>query len=199
MPSVVSVDEDLVDDVPDDQGADACGQIVSSLDVWAELELGSAHILSGDYSTVLRRVESVQELRWIAAKIAFVETSVTPHYLELFGLPQLESPSFWVTEVLPAIRKELKRRTRPAKTWGTNSPIAQIKANNRVEDVADRFTQLRRSGNGLRGKCPLHHEQRGQSFYIWPESQRWRCFGACATGGDVVDLLRSLGHQGQVT
>ena len=165
-----------------------------SLDIWAELQLGSANILGGDYSRVLRRVENRQKLRNLAAKIAFIETSVTPGYLDLFGLPQLESPSFWVTEVLPAIRKELDRRDKPARAWGANSPIAKIKAENRVEDVAERVTQLSKTGKAMKGLCPFHDEK-SPSFYVWPDTQRWRCFGACATGGDVVDLMRHLDNQ----
>ena len=168
-----------------------------SIENWAELELGSAHILNGDYSKVLRRVEKVQELRRIAAKIAFVETQVTPGYLDLLRLPQLESPSFWVSEVLPAIKNELERRTRPVKTWGPNSPIARIKAENRVEDVAERLTNLRKAGPGLKGLCPFHKE-RTPSFVVWPDSQRWRCFGACADGGDVVDLIRKQSERGHL-
>lgn len=171
--------------------------ITTSLDIWAELELSSAHILGNDYSTVLRRVENVKDLRSIAAKIALAETSFTPYLLDVLGLPQLESPSFWVTEVLPAIRKEIDRRIRPAKEWGLNSPIARIKANHRVEDVAEQFTRLRNAGKGMKGLCPLHQEK-SPSFYVWPDSQRWKCFGACGTGGDVVDLLRRLGQQGRL-
>lgn len=66
---------------------------------------------------------------------------------------------------------------------------AEIKAENRVEDIAAQLTELRASSNGMKGRCPFHLE-RTASFYVWYESQQWRCFGACAEGGDVIDLMR---------
>lgn len=36
--------------------------------------------------------------------------------------------------------------------------------------------------------CPFHVE-RTPSFVIFPDTQVWRCFGACATGGDVFAFL----------
>jgi len=64
----------------------------------------------------------------------------------------------------------------------------RVKATFRVEDIAARLTDLRPGSRGsLKGFCPLHSE-RTPSFVVWPESQRWRCFGACAAGGDVWEL-----------
>ncbi len=93
-----------------------------SLEYWTGALL-SAHLLGGDYARVLRRVEHDQELRLIASTIALVEQCVTPFLLDTLGLPRLETPSFWVSGVLPDIKKELERRSRPTRTWGTHSPI----------------------------------------------------------------------------
>lgn len=38
--------------------------------------------------------------------------------------------------------------------------------------------------------CPFHNETHGKSFSYKADSGIWRCFGACHTGGDVVDLHR---------
>ena len=71
-----------------------------------------------------------------------------------------------------------------------------IKAAIPVEMLASRFTELRRSGpNTLKGKCPLHDERSG-SFVIYEDSQHWHCFGACARGGDVIELARLLMDKG---
>lgn len=73
--------------------------------------------------------------------------------------------------------------------------IERIKSRFHVEDVARRLTDLR--GNStLTGKCPLHHEQHGRSFVVWPESQTWRCYGACSRGGDVIDLWAAAREAG---
>lgn len=100
-------------------------------------------------------------------------------------------PSWWVTDVLPAIKAELERRTRPKRRYSGNSPIARLKQLD-LATVAGKFTRLQTAGGQkLKGRCPLHDE-RTPSFYVYEDSQRWRCFGACATGGDVVNLIHSL-------
>jgi hypothetical protein len=55
--------------------------------------------------------------------------------------------------------------------------------------LESRGVRLRRSGNYFVGRCPIHRERNGTSFAVWPAEARWQCFGKCATGGDVVDLL----------
>lgn len=74
--------------------------------------------------------------------------------------------------------------------------IQQIKGRLRIEDVAERFTRLRGTGNALKGKCPLHGEQRGESFQVRVEEQDWRCWGQCGTHGDVIDFIRELETRG---
>ncbi len=37
-------------------------------------------------------------------------------------------------------------------------------------------------------RCPFHAEQRGHSLAVWRDG--WRCFGACATGGDAISWLQ---------
>jgi len=94
--------------------------------------------------------------------------------------------------IFDAAQAELARRNAPAPP-PTGSWIQDAKLRNRVEDVAARFTELRPAGTGkLKGRCPMHQE-RTPSFYVFVDHQRWRCFGACAAGGDVIDLAKRLG------
>lgn len=60
------------------------------------------------------------------------------------------------------------------------------------------FTTLRKAGPGkYRGPCPIHpFPERSGSFYIFTEKQTWRCFGACAAGGDVIALAGRLLERG---
>lgn len=68
-----------------------------------------------------------------------------------------------------------------------------IKAEHRIEDVLmKRGMQLRRQSGSLTCKCPIHGEQRGQSFSIDTKKQLWRCFGKCGIGGDVITLICEL-------
>lgn len=68
-----------------------------------------------------------------------------------------------------------------------------IKARHRIEDVLTKrgFT-LRRSGSGFLMKCPLHKEEKGESFSIDTKKQIWKCFGKCQCGGDVLKLVMEL-------
>ena len=48
-------------------------------------------------------------------------------------------------------------------------------------------------GRAFRGNCPLadHSEP---TFYVFqtPETERWRCFGTCNAGGDVIAFIKKL-------
>lgn len=58
-----------------------------------------------------------------------------------------------------------------------------------VDVVQDYGVQLRKSGRNYAGFCPFHANTRTPAFYVFPESQTWRCFGACAEGGDVFSFV----------
>lgn len=58
-----------------------------------------------------------------------------------------------------------------------------------VDVVQDYGVQLRKSGRNWAGFCPFHANTRTPAFYVFPESQTWRCFGACAEGGDVFSFV----------
>ena len=73
-----------------------------------------------------------------------------------------------------------------------------------VDDVRDRLdvveivgehVTLKRSGRSYKGLCPFHDEKT-PSFVVFPESGAWRCFGACATGGDVFDFVMRIENLG---
>ena len=74
--------------------------------------------------------------------------------------------------------------------------IERLKRTYRVEDIASRLTRLYGAGDLLTGRCPLHNERKGRAFAVWVSEQRWRCFGRCATGGDVIDLVRECKARG---
>lgn len=49
---------------------------------------------------------------------------------------------------------------------------------------------LRKSGKTLVGLCPFH-EERHPSFYIYPETNSYYCFG-CHQGGNAINFVRLL-------
>lgn len=90
-----------------------------------------------------------------------------------------------------------------------DSTIDEIKRRLDVVDVIGQTVQLKRSGKAFKGLCPFHNEKSG-SFYVWPDTGTWRCFG-CNEGGDLFsfvqkrdnldfrDALRFLGERAGVT
>lgn len=72
-------------------------------------------------------------------------------------------------------------------------PIEEIKSRIDIVDVISKHVELRRSGRNYKALCPFHTE-RTPSFVVFPDTQNWRCFGACAEGGDVYSfLMKRLG------
>ena len=70
--------------------------------------------------------------------------------------------------------------------------IRQLKAAHRIEDViAGCGITLTRNGTRWRARCPFpDHEDRTPSFFVFPATQTYQCFGRCGRGGDVLDFLR---------
>ncbi|MDX1686434.1 MAG: DNA primase, partial [Candidatus Promineifilaceae bacterium] len=65
----------------------------------------------------------------------------------------------------------------------------EIKSRLDIVDVISETVQLRRSGKSYTGFCPFHHNTRTPAFAVFPDTQTWRCFGACAEGGDVFSFV----------
>ncbi len=65
----------------------------------------------------------------------------------------------------------------------------EIKNRLDIVDVIGADVQLRKSGRSYSGFCPFHDNTRTPAFVVFPESQTWRCFGACAEGGDLFSYV----------
>src|SRR5438105_14449332 len=68
------------------------------------------------------------------------------------------------------------------------SIIETIKAKINVVDEIGLVVALQKSGKALKGLCPFHNE-RTPSFYVFAETQSWRCFG-CNEGVDVFSFVQ---------
>ena len=66
--------------------------------------------------------------------------------------------------------------------------LDDIKARLDILEIVGQRVQLQRSGRSFKGNCPFHQE-RTPSFHVFPDGQSWRCFGACATGGDAISFV----------
>ena len=83
-----------------------------------------------------------------------------------------------------------------AKTSGHSGLIVRIKKAYRLEDIVSRIGRLRGNGATLTGRCPLHNEKQGRALVVWTELQKWRCYGKCGIGGDVIDFVRECESRG---
>jgi DNA primase len=68
------------------------------------------------------------------------------------------------------------------------SIIETIKAKVDVVEEIGLVVALQKSGKSFKGLCPFHNE-RTPSFYVFAESQTWRCFG-CNEGGDIFAFVQ---------
>jgi hypothetical protein len=67
----------------------------------------------------------------------------------------------------------------------------EIKSAHPIVEVAKNYTKLTKRGKEWTGCCPIHHEKT-PSFSVSDAKQMWFCFGGCAKGGDVIDLVMAV-------
>ena len=65
----------------------------------------------------------------------------------------------------------------------------EIKSRLDIVDIVSEYMPLRRAGSSLSGFCPFHSNTRTPAFAVFPNTQTWHCFGACAEGGDVFNFV----------
>lgn len=68
------------------------------------------------------------------------------------------------------------------------SVVDEVRQRTDIVELIGSYVQLQRSGRNYKALCPFHTEKT-PSFVVFPDSQRWHCFGACGTGGDAFSFV----------
>ena len=68
--------------------------------------------------------------------------------------------------------------------------IAELSRRVDIVELVRGYVQLKRSGRMEKGLCPFHNEKT-PSFYVYPESNSFFCFG-CNSGGDAITFVKQI-------
>ena len=157
------------------------------------LSILMARHFNRDLNRCIRGMPEEEALEMVGAIL--VNEGTLTSFLDAFGLTQPEDGGFWMATVLPLLRKRLAPK-HGAVMIDDGDVFEKAKASIRMEDLAERYTQLRPAGAGkLQGLCPLHNE-RSPSFIVYTDQDSFYCFGACKRGGDVIEFTRLLMAEG---
>lgn len=146
------------------------------------------------------RIFDTKDLEHINIRFSLEELKEELHTAELeeytsrsFG--ESEREEYWrqfrgLVEYLYYGRLLIRKEESLTETGGEQSTIQKVKEANEIVETISNYIVLRKSGNRFYSNCPFH-EDRNPSFYVYPDTQRWYCFG-CNQNGDVIDFVKLI-------
>jgi DNA primase len=72
--------------------------------------------------------------------------------------------------------------------------LQELKQRVDLVDLIGQTVNLKREGTHFKGLCPLHDDRKTESLVVYPDIQRWQCFGACNRNGDCLEWEMALNH-----
>ena len=68
--------------------------------------------------------------------------------------------------------------------------IEELTSRTDIVELVGSYVQLKRKGRLYGGLCPFHSEK-SPSFYVYPDTQSFYCFG-CGAGGDAITFAKKI-------
>ena len=68
--------------------------------------------------------------------------------------------------------------------------IEELTRRTDITELIGSYVQLKRKGRLYGGLCPFHSEK-SPSFYVYPDTQSFYCFG-CGAGGDAITFTKKI-------
>jgi hypothetical protein len=144
-----------------------------------------------EYNLAIREKEA--EIQSQLKRIYALETD---SFSEWFGeemVNQLEMPGLVALEKNLFRLKRLEYLLNPKKESNNRFEFQEkieIARRFPIEELARNSVELRQAGRNFISLCPFHNEKHA-SFYIYPETNTFHCFG-CQKNGDVIKLTMPL-------
>lgn len=137
-----------------------------------------------------KRLEVVTQMKAALKDIYRIEADAFSHWfgayiVRLYLQPELEECSRQISRL-----KRILNILTPETVIGTHQEAVEKARGYPIYDLARERLQLRKSGNKHLALCPFHEEKHA-SFYLYPETNSFHCFG-CQESGDVIKLAMHL-------
>ena len=70
--------------------------------------------------------------------------------------------------------------------------IEELTRRTDIVELVGSYVQLKRKGRLYGGLCPFHSEKT-PSFYVYPDTQSFYCFG-CQAAGDAISFVKKINN-----